>query len=311
MTVSEGAFGDLNILDALELFGSTVLAAESLNISQSSCSRRYRSFSNHFGLGFDRVDGQYRAQANLDILTSLRRAAQKQRVRSGRPRYGVGWQMDQLVAQPIDGIHSQALRLKPMDCWKILSWLENRLIDYWFGDILDYATLLEKPLETLKYERIQISKNLIAVPFCRWRLRAVAHHDHPLRHAKTISKEQLERYPSPSVDVSMAPSLIRQLQSLGLANTPTGLQEHDWEKWQGAASDKRTITYCAPHDEKRLAQEFIGPIEQDLQITQVGSCIGHRDAMEDPSFHQHLKCFMKACHGGQVGEIKPNINWLR
>ncbi len=295
MSISEGSFDDLDILDALELFGSTVLAAESLNISQSSCSRRYRSFSKHFGLGFDRVDGHYRAQTNLDILMSLRIAAQKQRVRSGYPRYGVGWQMDQLMRQPVDGIRAKAFGLKPMDCWKVLGWLENRLLDYWCGGLLDYSALLAKPVGPFPCESIPMANSLLAVPLCSWSLRIAAHREHPIHKAKTISKELLECYPSPSVELRMAPALIKQLQTKGLANTPTGLQNHAWEKWQGAASDQRTLSYCAPHDESRLAHDSILPIDHDLEITEVGSCLGHRDAIEDPNFQQYLKFFAKAC----------------
>ena len=43
MVVSESLVGDLDVLDTLELFQSTIYASEALGISQSSCSRRYRA----------------------------------------------------------------------------------------------------------------------------------------------------------------------------------------------------------------------------------------------------------------------------
>jgi hypothetical protein len=81
MVVSESVVGDLDVLDTLELFQSTIYGSEALGISQSSCSRRYRSFSQQFDFGFDRVDGVYRATRNFDILAALRQATQKRRVR--------------------------------------------------------------------------------------------------------------------------------------------------------------------------------------------------------------------------------------
>ena len=44
MVVSESIVGDLDVLDTLELFESTIYAAEALGFSQSSCSRRYPRF---------------------------------------------------------------------------------------------------------------------------------------------------------------------------------------------------------------------------------------------------------------------------
>lgn len=114
VVVSESAVGDLDVLDTLELF-------------QSSCSRRYRSFGERFDFGFDRVDGVYRPTRNFDMLADLRQAALKRRVRQGSFRYGIGWQM-------------------------------QGLIDYWIGGLLDYGSLLEQPLQRLHFERVQVDR---------------------------------------------------------------------------------------------------------------------------------------------------------
>ena len=103
VVVSESVVGDLDVLDYLELFQSTIYAAEALGISQSSCSRRYRSFSEQFDFGFDRVDGVYRPTRNFDMLAALRQAAQKRSLATApsglKDHDGTRWQ-----AAAADGI---------------------------------------------------------------------------------------------------------------------------------------------------------------------------------------------------------------
>ena len=164
MVVSESVVGDLDVLDTLELFQSTIYAAEALGISQSSCSRRYRSFSEQFDFGFDRVDGVYRPTRNFDILAALRQAAQKRRVRQGSFRYGIGWQMEGLFNDQGQELAGDRLSVRTMDSWRVLSMLENRRIDYWIGGLLDYGSMLEQPLQRLRFERVQVTGAVMAVP---------------------------------------------------------------------------------------------------------------------------------------------------
>ena len=301
MVVSESVVGDLDVLDTLELFQSTIDAAEALGISQSSCSRRYRSFSEQFDFGFDRVDGVYRPTRNFDMLAALRQAAQKRRVRQGSFRYGIGWQMEGLMdglgEGAMDGqakdIPGDRISVRTMDSWRVLSMLENRLIDYWIGGLLDYASMLEQPLQHLRFERVQVTGAVMAVPLCRFALSLVSHQTHPLKGQKAITADQLALYPSPALDVGMAPSLMGQLQERSLATAPSGLRDHDWSRWQAASADGISLSYSPPHDLARLKAEGIEELPYDLGITEVGAVLGHRDAIEDGCFHSHLKAMVK------------------
>ena len=123
MALNDSFVDDLDILDYLELLHSTTSVARELGISQSSCSRRYRALSQHFDLGFDRVDGRYAASRNGDVLASLRQAAQMRRVRVGQFRFGVGWQLVNLFQAdghslsyggPHDGLVAAADGVKPL-----------------------------------------------------------------------------------------------------------------------------------------------------------------------------------------------------
>jgi len=318
MVVSESLVGDLDVLDTLELFQSTIYASEALGISQSSCSRRYRSFSQQFDFGFDRVDGVYRATRNFDILAALRQATQKRRVRQGRFRYGIGWPMEGLMDGFVEGpLTSQAqafagerLAVRTMDSWRVLNLLENRLIDYWIGGLLDYSSFLEQTLMRLRFERVQVSGAVMAVPLCRFDLQLVSHQTHPLQQEqKRITADQVALYPSPALEVGMAPMLMGKLQERSLATTPSGLKEHSFRSWQAAAADGIALSYSPPHDLARLKAYGIETLPYDLGITEVGAVLGHREAIEDGCFHTHLKAmaalFRKSEAAGHGG-----LHWL-
>ena len=309
VVVSESVVGDLDVLDTLELFQSTIYAAEALGISQSSCSRRYRSFSEQFDFGFDRVDGVYRPTRNFDILAALRQAAQKRRVRQGSFRYGIGWQMEGLIDDQGQELAGDRLSVRTMDSWRVLSMLENRLIDYWIGGLLDYGSLLEQPLQRLRFERVQVTGAVMAVPLCRFDLHLVSHQTHPLKAQKTINADQLALYPSPALDVGMAPSLMGQLQERSLATAPSGLRDHDWTHWQAAAADGIALSYSPPHDLARLKADGIETLPYDLGITDVGAVLGHRDAIEDGCFHTHLKAMVELFRSSAAA-AHPGLHWL-
>lgn len=309
MVVSETLVGDLEILDYLELFNSTVLAAKALAISQSSCSRRYRAFSDQFDLGFDRVDGQYKATRNQDVLLFLRRAAQTSRVRQGRFRSSFGWQLGMMTPSGTSKLAKTRVEFTNMDSWSILSFLENRIIDYWIGGLLEYSNLLQKPLLELGSEVISMSQSLRAVPICRWAINLVAHRDHPLHKQKKLTKETLGLYPSPAIDMGMAPTLMRLLQQQGLANTRTGLSEHNWDQWQGAAFDGNCLSYAGPQDLTKLSLQGIAPLPCDLGIIEIAGLIGHRDAVEDPAFNGNFEVIKDELQL-ESSSSEGGIHWL-
>ena len=306
--VTESLTDDLAILDCLELFNSTVVTAEVLGISQSSCSRRYRSFSQQFDLDFDRTDGHYQANKNLDVLHSLRQAAQKRRIRKGQYRFNVGWQVHSLFV-PTESDACQQLSLSPMDSWRMTSLLEQRLVDFWLGGLLELTPLLDTSLGRLRSQRVSLGQSLMCVPLCRWPIQVLSHSDHPLQQQAVISSEDLARYPSPSLAMGMAPQLMRHLQQHGLASTPSGLLNHDWALWQGRANDGLSLSYGGPHDEERAASEGVKPLGYPLNLIEVGAVIGHHEAIEDSSFTTNLKQ-MAGCLRNKPIAKHPALEWI-
>lgn len=307
--VAEGLVSDLEVLDYLELFSSTVDAARMIGISQSSCSRRYRAFSEQYGLGFDRVCDRYQASANFDVLASLRQASQKLRVRQRRPRICVGWQLGGLDFPDLHQI-GVVLPIRPMNTWRMLSLLEQRLVDVALMGLLEFESLLGHPLNQLRARRTVLSPTMLCVPVGCFDLRLMAHLQHPLQGRHDLDSEQLAHYPSPALPLGMAPTLMGSLQSHGLASQPCGLQDYDEERWEALARDGSALTYCAPHRVPSLSSRYgLKPLDYDLGIREYIGLVGHRDVLADPEFPATFTQSMGAVRSALNGHGE-GIHWL-
>lgn len=298
--VEESSVSDLEIVDYLELFNSTVEAARMLGISQSSCSRRYRAFSERYGIKFDRIGDRYRAAANHDVLSSLRQASQKLRVRQHRPRICLGWQ---LGALDMSDLHQAGivLPLQPMNTWLLLSMLEQRLIDVALMGLMEFEGMLGQPLSRLRARRMPISPSVLCVPIGAFDLQLLAHCRHPLQGSSGLDPEQLAQYPSPALPLGMAPALMGALQSHGLASQPCGLHDYEEDGWEGVARDGVALSYAAPHRVPSLSARFeLKPLSYDLGIRECIGFVGHRDALSDPGF--------ATTFGQCVGALRSSLN---
>ena len=310
-SAEDGLLFDLEVLDWLELFGSTVTCARLLGISQSGCSRRYRAVSERFGLGFDRNGKSYQATANLDVLSCLRQVCQKLRVRDGRPRFCLGWQLGQLEVAPHASLGAP-VPFRPMDSWKLLSQLEQRLIDVAVMGLMEFQPLMGRELNQLKLKRTPLNGQLMCIPLCRWELRLIVQDQHPLQGRRPLSKDDLSPYPSPALSVGMAPLLMAALQHHGLANQPCGLSQYDEARWEGFAADGHGLSYAAPHQLPGLHQRYgLLPLDYPLGIVECLGVVGHRDVLADASFAPILQQLMQqlpallAVPGGRSG-----LQWL-
>jgi len=311
--LQEELVSDLEILDYLELFNSTVESAKRLGISQSSCSRRYRSFSELFGIGFDRITNHYRATSNFDVLTSLRQAAQKLRVRQQRPRITVGWQLGNL---PLPGLAELGLVLpiRPMSSWRLLSLLEQRLVDVTLMGLMEFQSLLKQPMGRLRSRLIPLSPSMLCAPIGLFEFNLLAHRNHPLQGRRDLKADELSQYPSPALPLGMAPALMEALQNHGLASQQCGLIDYDEACWEGFAGDGLGLSYGAPHQVPRLLNRYqIQPLNYELGIHDCLGLVGHRDVLADPGFasifKQTLACLRTGLNGNGSGNGN-GIHWL-
>lgn len=307
--LQEESVSDLEVLDFLELFNSTVESAKHLGISQSSCSRRYRSFSELFGIGFDRIADQYRATSNFDVLTSLRQAAQKLRVRQLRPRITIGWQLGNLALPGLDEV-GQVLPIRPMNSWRLLSLLEQRLVDVSLMGLMEFQSLLRQPIARLQPRLIPLSSSMLCVPIGLMEFKLLAHRDHPLQGKRDLKPDELRQYPSPALPLGMAPALIEGLQCHGLASQQCGLVDYEEASWEGFAGNGLGLSYGAPHQVPALVNRYqVQPLNYALGIHDCIGLVGHRDVLSDTRFskiyNQTIACLRTCLSGTSNG-----IQWL-
>jgi hypothetical protein len=303
------AVSDLEVIDFLELFNSTVESSKRLGISQSSCSRRYRSFSELFGIGFDRIADRYRATSNLDILSSLRQAAQKLRIRQSRPRITIGWQLGDMILPGFDKL-GQLLPIQPMNSWLVLSLLEQRLVDVSVMGLLEFQSLLKQPLTQVRSRLLPLSTNMMCVPICSFDFKLLAHRDHPLQGHHDLEPHKLRQYPSPALPLGMAPALMEALQNHGLASQQCGLLDYDEASWEGFSCNGLGLSYATSFQVTQLVNRYqLHPLNYTLDIRDCIGLVGHRDVLKDPSFSEMYLQAVSCLRAG-ISVSSSQIKWL-
>lgn len=301
---------DLELLDYLELLNSTVAASEALGISQSSCSRRYRAFSQQCGFGFDRIGERYQPNGNLDVLSNLRQASQRMRVRQAQMRFVRGWQMGEIVLPGLTRFGVD-LDVRWMNSWRMLSLLEQRLLDVAVMGILEFQGMIEQSLTRLRLGRQPIGHSMMCIPLCVYELELLAHAEHPLHdHTDEINPDQLATYPSPAISIGSAPMLMAALQLHGLANQQSGLMRYDERKWEGFAANGIGLSYAAPFLLPTLMKRYqLRPVRYGLGIKDCLALVAHKDVLSDPSFKATFRELYSEIQKN-LGNSMSGLRWL-
>jgi len=302
----ERVLSSLDVLDHLQLYGTTVKVAELLGLSQSSCSRRYRSLSEMLELGLDRTEDGYVPHQNVDVLNSLRQAAQKLRVRRALLRCSPAWQA-QSMALPAG---FRRLDLPSMATSQALSLLEERLVDVWFGGLLECQPLIPSALKVLQANRLSLGQNLLALPVLRWDYVLVSHRSHPLQRCSAIGPDDLAQYPSPALPIVVAPLLSQALQKHGLASCPYSSPDYDPRRWEGVGTDCHSLVVVPPHRLPELESELgLVPVHYELGIQEVMAVVGHRDVIADPAFAKSFQALRECLRQSPMGRCSK-LQWL-
>lgn len=302
----ERVLADLDVLDHIQIFGSTVKVAELLGLSQSSCSRRYRLLSDQLDLGFDRGDDGYVPRRNIDVLSALREAAQKLRVRRAVLRCSTGWQSHGLGLP----LGFRQLQISSMSTGQALSLLDGRLVDVWFGGLLECQSLIPAALEVLQANRLALGQTLLAIPLLRWEYVVVSHRSHPLQKRSKITPDDLALYPSPALPMGVAPLFTRALQQHGLASCAYGGADYDAHRWVGVASDGHSLAVVPPHRLPELESHLgLVPLPYQLGVKEVMAVIGHRDVIADPAFVRSFQLIKDVLRNAPIGRCST-VEWL-
>ena len=301
--------GDLQILDALELLNSTVLTAQWLGISQSSCSRRYRLFSDKHAFQFDRDGSRYKANGNLDVLAGMRKVAQAIRVRQGGLRFVRGWQLGQSPISSLGGLGVEA-PVRPISTMEILIMLESRLIDVAVMGLMECQSLIGTSIDRLRLGRHEMGSQLMYIPTCTYELELVARTDNPLVKQKTATSEQIASCPSVGLPLGTAPIMMDQLNQHGLGSELYNHTHYHEDAWEGFANDGSRLSYAAPFNVPGLQRRRqIVPIAYPLGITECLSIVGHKDVIKDNAFGRYFK-LLHAETNNIVAVASKSVRWL-
>lgn len=302
----ERVLANLDVLDHLQLYGSTVRVAELMGLSQSSCSRRYRALSDLFDLNVDRSDGNYEPRQNIDVLADMRQVAQKLRVRRSVLRCSLAWQAKGLALPP----GFRVLDLPSMATCQAMSVLEGRLVDVWLGGLHECQPLISASLEVLQGNRLALGQSLLALPLLRWEYVLVSHRTHPLQRRTLITPNDLAKYPSPALPMDVAPLFTQALQRHGLATCPYGGSDYNSNRWECIASDCHSLTVVPPYRLPELESQLgLVPVRYALGIHEVMAVVGHRDAIADPCFVQPFRALRDALRESPIGRCSQ-VRWL-
>ena len=303
----ESVLADLDVLDHLQLFGSTLRVSKLMGLSQSSCSRRFRALNELFDLSIDRSEGGFEPRQNTDVLAEMREVAQKLRVRRSVLRCSLGWQVQDL-ALPSE---FRVLYLESMATSKALSLLEGRLVDVWVGGLHECQSLISASLEVLQSKRLALGQSLLALPMLRWEYVLVSHRTHPLQGLTSITADDLAKYQSLILPIGVPPIFTHSLQERGLESNPIGGSNNSPGDWEGITFDSHTLMVVPPHRLPELEKQHgLVPVRYPLGINEVMAVVGHRDVIADACFVKAFHALRDALRQSPIGSCS-HTSWLR
>ena len=144
--------------------------------------------------------------------------------------------------------------------------------------------LLPLPLTQLDGLRLELTTAVHALPLCRWELRLMAHHQHPLVKRDELESRDLQAFPSPALPLGIAPHLMQQLSQRGLGTSSSRLAHHSLRLWEAAAADGHSLSYAAPHQLRRLFREFgLTPLPHPLGIHETLALVTQAETLQAPN----------------------------
>jgi hypothetical protein len=293
----------LPIVDRLEITGSTLEVARWANCDQSSVSRIYRYVSGQLGLEFRKEDGFYRAEQNLDLLTSLRRASQTLRL-------GQGIRQLQWVGHPWN---SQALgQLGTAEPIRRSWFSEQRTMALLQSRALDLAVM--RGLDVLPPGWSDGRQPFEAGPWMafglvRYPVELAAHPQHPLQGQAPLTAEQLARYPSPAGPAEEFPVLSTCLRRLGLWRHSQPLPVYEPRLWEGSTADCCHLVPSSPLSRQALhGRVRLQPLRFDTGIEDIDMVMVRREHHDHPTV-QELIGQIRGAYRRAFGNLE-GLTWL-
>jgi len=299
------AFSDLDVVDYMEIFNSTVQASSLLGISQSSCSRRYRALSESLEICFERCENGYSATSNLDVLFLLRQASQKLRIRRNQFRYSQNWHSQHHTIPK----KWQNFSIMSMDQSSYMDLLSNRLLDICCMGLMEYEHIIDINILDLNSKPVTIGESFLAYPLMEWNYELIAHQNHPLARGSDLGLDDLKKYPSPGLQFGAAPNFMTQIKKNGLGSSPYGISKYELHRWEALAKDGYSLSYAPSHLLTFLKNKYnLIPLKYNLNLKEVVAIIGCLDVMRSPSFISTYTEFIANLKNSDL-YVKSAVKW--
>ena len=223
---------DLECLDSLAWFGKGNIAAEKLNLSQSSISRSAQRAAAEFDIDLSKTEGEWHLGGDQIFLNMERLIHQKIRLDYGHPlRFETLFSFSRAFSPFIRDKHILGT-CNFLEIGKPIQLVRSGVIDAWIAGYPD----LPSPEDP----------DLISIHLTRLPLRLVVHERHPLALLDGIATlEDARRFPSVALKDGALPETQRHLQSLGLWNSQVPVRRFSNEGVMGLTADQLTISYVS------------------------------------------------------------------
>lgn len=218
----------LEALDLLLWYRSSISASEYGQCNQSSISRRVQSVLSTFDLRLRRTY-EYRLHGDQSLLRAQRYVHQLARFRGASQR-PLRLEATDYICHHLNEPVVPGWLLGP--CHHrghetLLSMLQERIIDAWITS--DLQDLPESPEFTV-------------VHLWDWPGDLIVNQGHPLACEKGLSQSDLDRFPSLILPVDLYPGLARVVHEKGFGHQ-SQLTRYDQGSWLGLTEDAVTISY--------------------------------------------------------------------
>lgn len=222
---------ELAALDLLVWLRSGEAASKRLKISQPTISRISRRVLSVFGLAPIRNQGEWVFRGSEELLNMERSVHQEHRWLKGMPlRIDAQYYSGPLFL----GDERQDWIAGNFDFLEIglpLNLLRKGVLDAWIGCYPDVPG--DDDPDFACFHLTRLPTHLVVAS------------DHPLVGlGPSISIEDVHAYPSLALPDGAFPEIQRQLEALGLWNSPTRIRRYEVSRWEGRTADQLTVGYA-------------------------------------------------------------------
>ena len=88
------------------------------------------------------------------------------------------------------------------------------------------------------------NRDVHVIDLCKTPVRLVASKGHPLIKKESVTREDLDDFPSLSTPTGWFPKTEAKLRSHEFWSTPERMQRYKPEKWEGKTEDNATLCYA-------------------------------------------------------------------